>query len=341
MTDPGTANSAPSTDIGAEDISSFRLLHIVNLLLRRRRTVFVTTAASVVSALVWVLLASPAWTATGKFQPMAGRGVVDRMETGPSEDETTSADYYVALIQSPSFLADVAGRTVEGASGTIAELCGIGDGSTPEGLRLAADALARSTTVSAARGVGSAPRIVTLTATAGSPQLAAMVAKAILDQVDRHNLSVRQSRSAQTRTFVEEQIVSCKTELDAAAKALAQFETTNRRSDAPRIAAEVDRLRRELRVVEERYLTLARQFELARIEEQENIASIAVIQVPEPPLSRSSPRRTQTVVLAAVLGLFAGCVLALASERFRSMPLDDPDAEELRGHLRSLARLGR
>lgn len=344
MTDPALSNAGSTGDFGADDAGSLRLLPTVNLLLRRRRTVLGCTAAFVAVAVVSVLLVAPAWTSTAKFQPVAGRGVVDRMETASSEDETTSADYYVALIQSPSFLADVAARSVQlpdGAARTIAELSGQGDAAGPDGLQRAADALSKSITVSASRGVGSAPRIVTLTATAGSPQLAAQVANAILDQVNRHNASVRKSKSTETRIFVEGQLGGCKTELDAAAAALAQFETRNRRTDAPRIAAQLEQLRRDVRVAEERYLTLARQLELVRIEEQENVASISVIQVPEPPISRSSPRRTQTVVIAAVLGLLAGCAWALISERLRGMPSDDPEAAEFRGHLRSLVRLGR
>jgi hypothetical protein len=45
------------------------------------------------------------------------------------------------------------------------------------------------------------------------------------------------------------------------------------------------------------------------------------------------------VLIAAVVGVFVGCLWAFMAERFSAMPTDDPDAEEFRGHLRSLLGL--
>jgi uncharacterized protein involved in exopolysaccharide biosynthesis len=201
----------------------------------------------------------------------------------------------------------------------------------------AAETLGTVTAISAARAAGTAPRIVTLTTSADSAALAADIGQAILRQINAHNASVRSSKSRSNREFVERQVTDCRKELDAAVAMLAKFETTNRRTDAPRIAAELERLKREVRVVEERYLTLVNQLEIARIEEQETVPAISVIQTPEPPLVRSAPRRTQTVLIAAVVGVFVGCLWAFMAERFGAMPGDDPDAAEFRGHVRSIA----
>jgi hypothetical protein len=87
---------------------------------------------------------------------------------------------------------------------------------------------------------------------------------------------------------------------------------------------------------------------LARIEEQETRPSIEMIQSPEPPLTRSSPRRTQTVMIAGIVGLFLGCVCAFAWDIMRRMNPANPDTRELRENIahirddaRRVVRLGR
>jgi uncharacterized protein involved in exopolysaccharide biosynthesis len=322
-----------------EEAPPFRILPLLNVLLRRRWAVAAWAAGFVLVAMVKVLTDAPTFTATAKFQPSAGKGVVDRMGTVALEDEATSSDYYVALVQSPNFLEEVVTQEFDVGGSTRQTLVAHyqSEGATDaERAQHAAEALGKATIISAARAVGTAPRIVTLTTSADSAALAADIGQAILRQIDAHNASVRSSKSRSNRKFVERQVAECRTELDRAVTALSNFETRNRRTDAPRIAAELDRLKREVRVVEERYLTLVNQLEIARIEEQETVPAISVIQTPEPPLVRSAPRRTQTVLIAAVVGVFVGCLWAFMAERFSALPGDDPDAAEFREHVQSL-----
>lgn len=322
-----------------EEDPPFRILPLVNVLLRRRWAVAAWAVAFVLVAMVKVLTDAPTFTATAKFQPSAGKGVVNRMGTVALEDEATSSDYYVALVQSPNFLEEVVTQEFDVGDGvrqTLVAHYESAGATDAERAQRAAEMLGKATTVSAARAAGTAPRIVTLTVSAGSATLAADIGQAILRQINAHNASVRSSKSRSNREFVERQVADCRQELDAAVMVLSKFETTNRRTDAPRIAAELERLKREVRVVEERYLTLANQLEIARIEEQETVPAISVIQTPEPPLVRSAPRRTQTVLIAAVVGVFVGCLWAFMAERFSTLPADDPDAAEFRGHLRSI-----
>ncbi|MBM3665626.1 MAG: hypothetical protein FJW92_07530 [Actinobacteria bacterium] len=107
---------------------------------------------------------------------------------------------------------------------------------------------------------------------------------------------------------------------------------------SPALEADRDRLERLVRVKEDAYNTLSRQLVLARIEEQETRPSIEMIQNPEPPLVRSAPRRSQTVITAGLVGLFLGCVAALALELLRRMDPTDPDSAEFRRNLTGIRR---
>jgi uncharacterized protein involved in exopolysaccharide biosynthesis len=343
-----TSANDPHPDL-ADEAEPFRLLPVVNALLRRRWTVAAWTLAFAVAASVWVLLATPTWTSTAKFLPSKASAMSGRMtaiaggsSTGLPEDDAGSADYYVTLVQSPGFLGHVAAQTFAHAGDgpcSLVEHYGISDGDPSIRAQRAAGILQGQVSITAARAVPGAPRVITLQAVAERPDLAAEIAQTILGQIDEHNASARENRAKRNREFVEEQTKKAKGELDDASDALATFEAKNRRAEAPRIRAEQERLSRQVRVLEEVYVTLTKQLELAKVEEQESRPSIEVIQRPEPPLLRTSPRRTQTVMIWTAVGLLVGCLWALVSERLRRGDPDDPEAIEFRGHLRDLGRL--
>ena len=343
-------NADPVSPEATDDGQPVRLLPTVNALLRRRWTVAAWTTVFALGAVASVLPMDETWTSTAKFLPSKPAGVATRMgalagTTGsPSEsDDAGSADYYVALLQSLSFLERVVVREFA-ATGTPPRTLAAHDGfdalGESVGLQRAAAALQQRISVTAARASApGAPRVVTLQVTAESPQLAAEVAGALLAQIDEHNATARESRAKRNREFVEERVKKAREEVNDAADQLAKFEAQNRRADAPRLRAEQDRLTRQVRVLEEVFVTLTKQLELAKIEEEESRPSIEVIQRPEPPLTRTSPRRTQTVVIWTTIGFFLGCMWALLSERFRRADPGDPEQREFIGHVQDMGRL--
>jgi uncharacterized protein involved in exopolysaccharide biosynthesis len=343
-----TSANDPLPELAGEG-EPFRLLPLVNALLRRRWTVVAWTAACAGAAIAWVLLATPSWTSTAKFLPSKASAMSSRMTAiaGGSgavlpEDDAGSADYYVTLVQSPGFLGRVAERRFAKAGDgpcSLVEHYGISDGNPAVRTQRAAGILQGQVSITAARAVPGAPRVITLQAVAERPELSAEIAQVILSQIDEHNASARDNRAKRNREFVEEQAKKAKTELDDASDALATFEAKNRRAEAPRVRAEQERLSRQVRLLEEVYVTLTKQLELAKVEEEESRPSIEVIQRPEPPLVRTSPRRTQTVVTWTLVGLVVGCLWALVSERMRRGDPDDPESIEFRGHLRDLGRM--
>jgi tyrosine-protein kinase Etk/Wzc len=71
---------------------------------------------------------------------------------------------------------------------------------------------------------------------------------------------------------------------------------------------------REVKYRETIFEILARQFELAKLDEAREGALIQVVDAAVPPERRTSPKRTLIVLVASALGLILGIVLAMISE---------------------------
>jgi uncharacterized protein involved in exopolysaccharide biosynthesis len=349
--------ASPEQDDFADE-QPFRVLAIVNTLLRGRWIIVGVAGVVTAAAIVMTLLAQPVFTSTAKFLPSQSPAMSSRMgaiieggaNLGRADDPST--DYYVALVQSPSFLQAVVVRNYTDADGASKSLVAIYDppGSTDdERERRAVEWLGKAVTVSAARATNPMlPRIITLECKAKSAALAADICAAVLDEIKRHNNDVRGAKARQNREFVQSQLDAAKKDLEQATQAFAAFTARNRKIVSPALEAERDRLDRQVKVKDDVYNTLSRQLVLARIEEQETRPSIEMIESPQAPLKRSAPARTRTVMLAGVIGLTLGCVLALVWDRMRRMDAADPDSAELRENISDikrdalrLARLGR
>ncbi len=348
MSEANEARSPEAGD-GAEE-SPIRVLAIVNALLRHRWLIVAIAGTITSGAIVMTLLATSVYTSTAKFLPSQSPAMSSRMgaiieggasSLGRSDDPTT--DYYVALVQSPSFLQTVVMRPFKDADGTdrpLVDIYKIEGGSESDRARKAAERLGKSVSVSAARATGGPqmPRIITLECRAGSPTLAADICAGIIEEIKIHNNEVRGSKVRQNREFVEAQLETAKKELDSATEAFATFTARNRKIVSPALEADKDRLERQVRVKEDVYNTLSRQLVLARIEEQETRTTLEMIESPQPPLMRSAPRRTSTVMTAGLVGLFLGCVAALVWDVMRRMDPTDPDSAEFRRNLIGIRR---
>jgi uncharacterized protein involved in exopolysaccharide biosynthesis len=72
---------------------------------------------------------------------------------------------------------------------------------------------------------------------------------------------------------------------------------------------------------------LAKQYELARLDEAKQGATIQVVDTAVPPDGRSFPKRTISVVLAALAGLFLSCTWAVFSNHLGTSR-NDPEARQ-------------
>ena len=326
------------------DEPPFSLLRYVNALLKRRRLIVVGTAVLVilVSACTKFLM-TPVFTAEVKFLPSKASDMSTRMSTIvgagaqmrlDNSNDTASVDYYTALLQSPLFLERIIKKsfTIRKLGGPKPLLDYFEIAAVSEAIRLqkGIEALAKSIKVSAGRPTAGrvSPPIITISAVTSDAQLSADLGNAFLEELIVYNQSIRNHKAIQNRVFIEKQLKDNQDLLNNAESEVATFTARNRKIATPDLEAQKDRLTRALKVQEEVFITLKKQLELARIEEQENQPSIEIIERAVPPLTRSSPSLRRNAMLAGVLGLMLFCGLALVLNLVKKMDPEDEATKE-------------
>lgn len=157
--------------------------------------------------------------------------------------------------------------------------------------------------------------IVRLTVTTHYPSLAADVANRIVALLNEFNTETRQSQARERRKFVEAQLTAEQGELRRREDDLRAFYERNRSwEQAPQLRFEEGRLRRQLEVQQEIYLTLRREFESARIEEVNDTPVITVIDPAIPPARPSRPKLVTWMLVAFTLGVIGAFVWVAGAE---------------------------
>ena len=105
------------------------------------------------------------------------------------------------------------------------------------------------------------------------------------------------------------------------------------KGQVPQAALEYVRKLRDVKYNETIFDILARQFEVAKLDEAKQGALIQVVDPAIPPERRSFPKRGLIVIVATAMGFFMGVFLVLFQAAFRHMK-DDPEVSHKLGILR-------
>jgi uncharacterized protein involved in exopolysaccharide biosynthesis len=131
----------------------------------------------------------------------------------------------------------------------------------------------------------------------------------MLAELDRFNVESRASQGQATRIFVEKRMEEARQEMSQAEEALASFRESNVHiGNSPQLRLREERLTREVMGRSELYQLLARQYEMARIEEKRDTPTFSIIDEARPPVKKYRPK----VVLNTVAALAGAAVLQLA-----------------------------
>ncbi len=182
--------------------------------------------------------------------------------------------------------------------------------------------------------------MVHLRVDAHSPELAAAVATRFIENLNEFNAKTLQSQARERRRFVEGRLADAERELRGAEEQLRAFYERNRSwQQAPQLMFEEGRLRRQVEIQQDVYLTLRREYEAARIDEVNDTPLITVIDIAAAPSEPSSPRRGILASLALLLGLVGGAASAFTAERIQQRRSGgDSEYAEFRVAMRDLGR---
>ncbi len=153
--------------------------------------------------------------------------------------------------------------------------------------------------------------LVLLTVEARWSQLAAAIANRTVELVDAFNHEQRVSRARSKRLFVQSRLDSAKVELQNAEERQRYFYDQNRSwRTSPQLVFEEQRLRRNVEVATDLFLTLQRQFETARLDEFNDAAEITVVDPAVPPWKAQWPRYWILLAGSLFVGVLLGVLVA-------------------------------
>jgi uncharacterized protein involved in exopolysaccharide biosynthesis len=324
---------------------------VIEALIARYRLVLGVPLGAAVLTSAAVLLMAPTYSSTASFVPesRAGTrlpaelaGLASQLGLNLGAEASRSPAFYADLLRSRAVLGAVldaripAPGAVASDSVTVYQLYHV-EGATParrleEGLK----ALRNRITVAVDQRTG----VVRFAVDARSATAARDVAQLLLDRLTDFNLNSRQSTARERRAFIEGRVGATERELRAAEEDLRTFYERNRQWEAsPQLRFEEQRLSRQVAVQQELYLTLRRQYEVARVDEVNNTPVLTLLDRPSVPGRRVRPRRTATVIVVTlVAGILAAAAAILLQSHNDLIASGDPEYARLHGRVRHLFR---
>ncbi len=298
---------------------SLSWLQVLVLLVRRWKTIVATPLILAVAALAISFLIPPSYRSSVTFVPeraegprLAGAlgGLVGQLGFslgGATPNE--SPQFYRAVAQSREVIDSILvrpfarpGSNTEDQA-TLLDILRIGGSSPEERLYKGRRKFRKRLVISIDRETD----IVKLYVEMPGAALAAVVVEHLFNELQAFNLQTRQSSARARREFLEGRVAHAAQELGDTEADLRDFLQRNRLyQSSPELVFENDRLNRAVQLRQELYLTLSREYEMARVEEVNDAPLLTLIEPARAPVRKSSPRR----VLITVAGFAAGLALA-------------------------------
>jgi uncharacterized protein involved in exopolysaccharide biosynthesis len=152
--------------------------------------------------------------------------------------------------------------------------------------------------------------ILTLSVKAAEKRLSAGINKAIIEELNSHQKKYNKSKANETKQFIQGRILDTEKELIEAEEELKIFNDRNRRiGNSPELQLAQQRLSREVTVLIGVFTSLKQQLETTKIEEVKDSEYVVVLDPPNIPINRSTPKKKQLVIMAGILGVLTAVVV--------------------------------
>ncbi len=312
------------------------IMNYVNILLKKRWLIILGVFFCVLVTGIYSKTRPPQYTASAKFLPSRNPEMTSRMGTliGTSgrvetiESNVTSA-YYTELLKSSPFLERIVKRKFPIKNkGEEVDLVSFYGNEIEKGTDLLSrviNTVGKQLETSTQRTTN----VITISYSTGEPELSAAIVNAFLEELIRYNQDMKDNKARQNREFIENQLEENRKLLKEAEESLAEFTAKNKKIATPDLEVELDRLKRNVKVQEEVFITLKKQLELAKIEEQEKTPVIQIIEKASVPLHKSNPKTKRNVLLAGFVSLFFFIGLAFVLDYISRLTLNKERYTEL------------
>ena len=239
-------------------------------------------------------------------------GLISQFGGGVGGDPSESPNFYVQLISSRELLTRLLQsrfpnpRTdAPNDSATLLTILRIRKPDARRQLELGVQKMNKSIGL----GLDSKTNLVWFSVDAQWGELSAQVANKVVDLVSSFDREIRVSKAKSTRVFLQMRYDSAQAALRGAEATQRYFYEKNRGIiGAPSLRYEEQRIRRDVDMASDLYVTLARQLEVARIDEINDAALITVIDSAVVPRKALWPRYWVMLFSASSLGLLAGLI---------------------------------
>jgi len=327
-----TNNSEKETDSGPVfapypymEEEKLSLNEIINVIRKNIRIILFIPTISCIATIIYVLfITDPVFTATATIIPSSGSGSTTAnlralaSQFGiniPNENETSPAFIYPKIMKSRTIARKLLNKSFDTdlfekpMSLLVIITFGIDNSDFgPDTLEKMAIESIQKKMIEVA--VDRQSSIITLSINAQEPQLAADIASCLIEELDAHQKEFKTTRVGEKRQFINERMSEVKNDLESAEDDLKTFRERNRQIVSPALLLEQERFEREVEVQKDIFITLKQEYELAKIQEVEEATVVHVLDPPEAPIEKSSPKRTLSVILAGFLGIGMGIVAA-------------------------------
>jgi len=337
---PDELSHAPPSPLpdGPEPLSLYAFL--ASLLADLRLLVGLPLALAVLSAGL-TLLGGPGYVSESKFTPNATRGSATGLAALAAQfgvstglpDAGPPIDFYAELIRSQEFLGEVAASTFrldrlsrrhEAFTGDLVAYYQTRGETDQERLRRTVEDLRTSITIR--KDVPA--NLVTLRVEVDRPDLAEMINRRLLENIDTFNLEKRRSQTSAERRFVEERLAAAHDSLVEAETRLRDFLEQNvGYEDSPTLRLTSSRLQRRVDLHQQVYQSLAQACEEARIDEVRDTPVVTIVDSPEGWVKRERGLMRNSL-LGLLLGLFAAVGVTIVRDFLSGQRRSDPEAFE-------------
>jgi uncharacterized protein involved in exopolysaccharide biosynthesis len=241
-------------------------------------------------------------------------GIASQLGVSPGAEPSESPNFYVKLIESEelrrrllsSKFHDPRGKSPRD-SATLLDILRIRNSDSVRRMEIALKQMQKDI----ATNFDIKTNVVDLAVSSRWSETAAALANRTIALVDRFNFEQRVSRARSKRVFVQSRLDSAKLELQSAEQAQRFFYDQNRQwRTSPQLVFEEGRLRRNVDVATDLFLTLQRQFESARLDEFNDAAAITIVDPAYPPHKARWPRYWLLLGNALLVGAILGCLVA-------------------------------